>query len=635
MRMFRRAAGSAARIMVVFVVGFFCSAALAGPPSRSHTRSAAPPADGSQPGEVIFSRSLSQSEPAQASAAPRPLPQPPVMDAERRGIRFVSYDLNVHLDLARQSISVLARMVLSNDGGTPRGRLPLQISSSLHWTGIEVQGKSVAFAEQTIASDEDHTGKLREAVVSLPRPWLPGQSLAITAEYQGTIPQSSQRLQQIGTPEDTANRSDWDRIAAEFVGLRGFGNVIWYPVVSIPAALGDGNRFFAEANRVRWNQRQTEVAIELTAEFLGQAPKLAILDGHPEPVKVVLAPPPGGLPGVVTARLQKTELGFQAPSLFLLTGEQSGESGITVFTGSEDSAYTAACLSAAAMVKPLIQKWLGATQKRTLTIVRLPESGDEPYEDGATLFTSNSSTDPSALAGMMVHGLAHAWFQSPYPWLNEGVPSFLGTLWLEQEKGRQAALTALDNQRGALALAEPADPDPGQGESLIDARDPIYYRTKAAYVFWMLRGLAGDSVLARAFELYNPAADQDGHGFERTLAQAGAGKLGWFFDDWVNRDRGLPDLSITGVFPRTSSIPGSYLVAVTVANHGSAAAEVPVSVRSAATRTSARLLVPANGSVTHRFLLNGRPIEASVNDGTVPEVQATVHRWHIENQPGE
>lgn len=595
-----------------------------------------PPAGpSSEPGEVIFSRSLSQTAPVPASTAKRPQPQPAVTEAERKGIRFLSYDLDVHLDLPRQSISVRARMVLSNDSGAVRQRLPLQISSSLDWTGIEVDGKSSAFAEQTVASDEDHTGGLREAVVPLAQPWLPGKTVTITAAYQGAIPQSSRRLEQIGTPQDAADHSDWDRIAPGFVGLRGFGNVVWYPVVSVPAALGDSNRFFAEANRARWNQRNAQVAIDLTAEFLGQAPTLAILDGHPEPVKVALSPQPGDLPGIVIAKLPSTELGFQTPSLFLLTGVKSGENGITVFTGSEDAAYTAACISAAALVRPLVQKWLGNREKRPLTIVRLPEAGDEPYEDGATLFTSNSSIDPSALAGMLIHGLAHALFRSPYPWLNEGVPSFLGTLWLEQEKGREAALTALDNQRGALALAEPADPGPGRGESLIEARDPIYYRTKATYVFWMLRALTGDNVLAHAFELYNPAADQDGRGFERALAQAGASNLDWFFADWVNRDQGLPDLAITGVFPRSSSIPGSYLVAVTVANHGHAAAEVPVSVRSAVTKTSARLLIPANGSATHRFLLNGQPIEASANDGTVPEVEASVHRWHIEHQPAE
>lgn len=525
-------------------------------------------------------------------------------------------------------------MTLRNAGSAPRKRLPLQISSSLHWTGVEIGGASAAYSEETIASDEDHTGELREAVIPLGRPWMPGATLSISASYQGTIAQTGRRLVRIGTPQDVALHSDWDRIGPGFIGLRGFGNVVWYPVVSTPVELGDGDKFFTEADRERWRQRTAEVMIEVTEEFLGNAPSLAILDGHPEPVKVLLASQ-GSVAGIAVAKLPKTRLGFSSPSLFMLSGEATGDDGVVIFTSKENAGYTAACLSAASMVRPTIEKWLGSKQKRQLTIVLLPESGDEPYEDGATLFTSDQSTDPSSLTGLLAHGLAHAYFISPYPWLNEGAANFIGTLWLEHTSGREAALTRMDNQRGALALAEPGNPAAGGGESLVKARDPIYYRTKATYVFWMLRGLAGDGVLARAFRTYNPAEDKDGREFQRALSQAGAPNLDWFFDNWVYHDRGLPDLAIAGVYPRTSSIPGSYIVAVTVRNDGNAAADVPVSVRSSSTKTGTRLLVPANGIATHRFLLNGEPVEATVNDGTVPEVQADVHRLTIETRPSD
>src|ERR1035441_8414577 len=61
--------------------------------------------------------------------------------------------------------------------------------------------------------------------------------------------------------------------------------------------------------------------------------------------------------------------------------------------------------------------------------------------------------------------------------------------------------------------------------------------------------------------------------------------LAWFFADWVDADRGLPDLTIDGVFP-TSASAGNWLVAVNVSNAGYAAADVPVSVRE---RKSTRL----------------------------------------------
>ena len=70
---------------------------------------------------------------------------------------------------------------------------------------------------------------------------------------------------------------------------------------------------------------------------------------------------------------------------------------------------------------------------------------------------------------------------------------------------------------------------------------------------------------------------------------------------------------------------GNWLVSVTISNAGYAAAEVPVTVRSATNNTTERVLVPARGTVTPRILVQGKPTEAQVNDGTVPETQASVH----------
>ena len=110
------------------------------------------------------------------------------------------------------------------------------------------------------------------------------------------------------------------------------------------------------------------------------------------------------------------------------------------------------------------------------------------------------------------------------------------------------------------------------------------------------------------------------------LERASGKDLKWFFEDWVYHDRGLPDLSIAGVYPNKASVPGSYIVAVDVANSGTAEAEVPVSVSSGTTTVTERLRIPAKSRISHRFLLQGQPAEVAVNDGTVPEVEASVHR---------
>ena len=151
--------------------------------------------------------------------------------------------------------------------------------------------------------------------------------------------------------------------------------------------------------------------------------------------------------------------------------------------------------------------------------------------------------------------------------------------------------------------------------------------------FWMLRDLAGDEALGRALRTYQPGADTAGTGFEQALERASGKDLKWFFEDWVYHDRGLPDFSIAGVYSHKASVPGSYIVSVDVSNSGTAEAQVPVTVSSAAAMVTERLRIPARSSVSHRFVLQGQPVEVAVNDGTVPEVVASVHHLTISNRP--
>jgi hypothetical protein len=122
--------------------------------------------------------------------------------------------------------------------------------------------------------------------------------------------------------------------------------------------------------------------------------------------------------------------------------------------------------------------------------------------------------------------------------------------------------------------------------------------------------------------------------FEKLLEASEAHPgLAWFFADWVDADKGLPDLTIEGVFP-TSASAGNWLVAVHVANAGYASAEVPVTVRSGtgsdARSVTQRVKIPARGITVQRILIQGKPTEVQVNDGTIPETQASVHVTRID-----
>jgi len=461
----------------------------------------------------------------------------------------------------------------------------------------------------------------------LPRELGPKEELKLEVFYSGQLSLNAERLERIGAPDLAAEKSDWDRVSVDFIGLRGFGNVIWYPVSARPVMLGDGAKLFAEIGRQKYRQQQARVSMRVTSEYSADAapPNLAVLDGRVVPV-VQTAAPENSYPGVVTASLPETVLGFATPSLFLLNRQKVDGNEVQVFAATEDLGSAQNYVAAVNLVRPIVQQWLGTTPKLPLTVVGLPDSGDIAAEEGAVFFTGfKASPDPKELENAMVHSLAHAYFQSPRVWLNEGVPQFLGSLWVEQIEGRQTALEALAASRGALALAEPGAPGEADGENLLQASDIVYYRTKATYVLWMLRDLVGDVRLAAALRAYVPEGDTTPEYFEGLLEKSSGKDLKWFFDDWVYHDRGLPDLSISGIFPSDSAVEGQWLVALDIANDGYAEAEVPVTVRSKGATVSERLRVPARGKVSRRMLIGGQATEIQVNDGTVPEVQDSIH----------
>jgi hypothetical protein len=49
------------------------------------------------------------------------------------------------------------------------------------------------------------------------------------------------------------------------------------------------------------------------------------------------------------------------------------------------------------------------------------------------------------------------------------------------------------------------------------------------------------------------------------------------------------------------------------------------------TSVTQRARVPARGQTTARILIQGKPTEVQVNDGTVPETQASVHITNLED----
>ncbi len=632
----------------------------------------------SRQGTVIFSRSAGSAsgpehvgnERGADERAPASLAAS-VTDAMRLQLSTERYDFTIHLQPASAAMEVQLQMVVRNNGPAFLSVLPLQLSSTLHFEHVRTEGKPLRFAVHVVPSDADHTGALEEAAIQLPVALPPGAKQSFTIEYAGAIPPSSARLDRLGAPAATAAQTDWDRISESFTGLRGFGNVVWYPVASVPSALGDGNKLFREIGRQKERNAGATVSMDLTLEFGGQsgadAPTIAVLDG------IAIAPgepaslPTESFPGVLHLPLPPTVLGFATPSL-VLAARSSAAAGalvtVAALPGQEPAAEDEA--AAARLLEPLYQDWFQQAPARPLLLLGLPLAGAAPAQDGGALLLSLLPGSSASLADALSGPLSYAYFHSPRAWLQEGVAGLFRLLWIERTEGHAKALEELGADRGSLAIVEPASPgqtetgQPGEspareaGEPLLHATDAVYFRTKATSVLYMLRSLAGDEALAAALRAYHPGEDTTDTYFQKLLETSmaahpqrvasgdGTGKspaaqadapsdsadrsLDWFFRAWVYDDPGLPDLLIRNVFPSRSGGGDQWLCAVDISNAGYAEAQVPVTVRSGSATVTEQVRVPARGSLSRRILIAGEPTEVDVNDGSVPEVQASVHR---------
>lgn len=621
---------------------------------------------------------------------------PELTDAERSAITFTAYDLDARLTPASSAMAMHARLTLRNDSDTPLTRVAMQISSTLRWESVDTfSAGAVArteFSQHLLDTDADHTGKANEAVITLPAPLLPGKTLELDVFYSGTAPLSTGRLQRLGAAHDQALAADWDEIAPGRTVVRGFGNVLWYPVASPQLFLGQGAELFNAIGHMEQREQEASIRLRLGVEYTGDPPTAAYFCGRRQALHAV--PDDPNMPiaagaGIATAEFAAQPIGFRLPSLVLaerpeitlaplpLAGttapqtampeETSSSSssasssnsssvvvpaeapaigapgplatnnagGALLAVESEDEGALPPLAASAERVAPLLQQWLGVRPLSALTVI---DHAGQPFEDGPLLVAPVSALSVSTALPAMAHSLTHAWVQTGQPWMDEGLAQFFSLLWTEREQGHHAATTQMDELLQPLRLAEPnieeGKPAP-PGQPLIAATSELYFRRKAAAVWWMLRGVAGDEALQHALQAWrvstsaHTTAEADALAFEALLEKTSGQDLHWLFDDWVLHDRGLPDIEITDVAPRElpagTGHESGWLVAVTVHNGGAAAAEVPVVVRSGTYSETKSLRVPGFSSATARVLVEKAPTEVLVNDGNTPEMRTSRH----------
>ena len=551
---------------------------------------------------------------------------------DREAFTLTKYDLEIRLEPDQQRLGARGKITLRNDSALPQKVAVLQISSSLAWRSIKVDGKAVQFVSQPYASDIDHTGALSEAIVTLLAEIKPKDSVEVEIGYEGTIVQDGTRLTQIGIPEDIAKHSSWDQISPTFTAVRGAGYVAWYPIATESADFSEGNSMFQVAER--WRARESNSSMKLSISTdAGQddARAMVLCNGvggsgdtrggspHFHWAKCEYDPLGLNVPTFVSGRLNERAIANGAIPLgiYSLDGHEAGA-----------SEYTAAADPAAKFVGD----WFGQP-KTHVAVIDLPDANAAPFENGNILFVPMKNEDDKLGEINLVHELVHAAFASPRPWIHEGLAHFAEAMYREQKQdGREAALDFLNFHRTAFIEAEKdvaGTPQQNPGQPLATTFDESYYRSKAAYVWWMLCDMIGEDALKQAIRNYRPADDKEPQYVEHLIAASAKRDLGWFFEDWVYHDRGLADFRVLAAHPWKSQ-KQTQIVTVTIENLGSAGAEVPFTIRFGSGRITRRMEVRAKSTATTRVEVPGTATEVVVNDGSVPESDLTNNVFKIE-----
>jgi aminopeptidase N len=163
--------------------------------------------------------------------------------------------------------------------------------------------------------------------------------------------------------------------------------------------------------------------------------------------------------------------------------------------------------------------------------------------------------DRVAVENLVSHELAHSWFGNLVTcknwsnlWLNEGFATFMESVFLENEYGRDAYLAEMRQNAESYFIEETFVKHP-----LVNPRakpdillfDSTTYK-KGGFVVHMLRETVGDEIFWKAINAYLNA-----HRFEsvetadlqRAFEIASGKNLDWFFDQWT-RKAGFPRLEI-------------------------------------------------------------------------------------------
>src|SRR5258708_16715136 len=433
----------------------------------------------------------------------------PVHALDREAFTFTKFELRGGVEPEQQRLGVRGRIELRNDSQTAQKKLRLQISATLHGSSIQLQGKPVEYTSQTYTSDIDHTGALTEAIVTLPRPIVPKQTIELEIGYEGVIPQDTTRLTRIGVPADVAKHSDWDQISLLFTGVRGIGYVAWYPIATEAANLSEGNSVLEAVGG--WKRRESQAEMKVTfnqTDHSDPGPEL-LCDGRNAKAESGRA---GSMP---TAQTECSFISFESTVPVFMIGnfETIDQPAVRISFLPEHKPGAEDYARAVEEIAPFVTKWFGDHHDQALSkaqVVELADPDAAPFESGNMLVMPLNVKD-SELLLLSLEQLTHVNFPSPRAWIGDGLAHYAQLGFLQERGGRPAVLNYLQTHAASLLGSEVALTKQGATESgntpaensLINSADDFYVQAKAMNVWWMLRDMVGEAGLHRALQNYN------------------------------------------------------------------------------------------------------------------------------------
>ena len=191
------------------------------------------------------------------------------------------------------------------------------------------------------------------------------------------------------------------------------------------------------------------------------------------------------------------------------------------------------------------------------------QGGDGGMEYAMATLITGDRPFPS-LVGVMVHELAHSWFQhvlatneGKHSWMDEGFTSYISSLCMNSLMGRNQEHPYAGSYRGYYALVESKIEEPQTTHS--DRYDKNFAYSIAAYskgsVFLAQLGyIIGKDALAKTLKRYyadyqftHPTPND----FIRTAEKVSGAHLGWYLNDFTKTTKTI-DYAIESVKPGSS-----------------------------------------------------------------------------------